>query len=382
MTLATIVDLTPMLDAYGEGAVLAMAGLLIGLSFGAFAQRSQFCLRASVVEVARGSLGPRFTVWIVAFSAALFFTQAAISSGLLEVSQVRQLATRGSLSGAIIGGLLFGVGMILARGCASRLLVLSGTGNMRAIISGLVLTLVAQASLRGVLSPLREKLSAIWTVEGGASRDLLALFGFGNPMGLAIGVVLPGFALWLVRRNHVKACFGWAGALGVGAAITLGWVLTYALSTQSFEPVAVKSVSFTGPSADTLMGLVNVPTIRLGFDIALVPGVFLGALIAAVLSGSFKLQGFECGTCLIRYMSGAGLMGFGGMLAGGCAVGAGVTGGSIFALTAWLALFFMWVGAAATDWLVDRRGTKAQNPDALLVLSAEQIEAHRALPAE
>ena len=375
-------DLTSLLDAYGEGAVLAMAGLIVGLLFGGFAQRSQFCLRASVVEVARGSLGPRFTVWIVAFSAAVFFTQGAIALGLLEVTEVRQLASRGSLSGAVIGGLLFGIGMILARGCASRLLVLSGTGNMRAIISGLVLTLVAQASLRGVLSPAREKLSALWTVEGGQARDIMALLGFGNGMAMAIGVALLVFAMWLIRRNHVKACFGWLGAAGVGFTIALGWVLTYTLSKQSFDPVAVKSVSFTGPSADTLMALVNVPTVTLSFDVALVPGVFIGALVTALTSGTFKLQGFECGTCLIRYMSGAALMGFGGMLAGGCAVGAGVTGGSIFALTAWLALFCMWVGAGITDWLVDRRGAKAQTPEAVLVLSAEEIEAHRAVAAQ
>ena len=47
-------------------------------------------------------------------------------------------------------------------------------------------------------------------------------------------------------------------------------------------------------------------------------------------------------------------MGFGAMLAGGCAVGAGLSGGAVFALTAWLALFAMWVGAGVTDWLVDQ----------------------------
>jgi hypothetical protein len=41
------------------------------------------------------------------------------------------------------------------------------------------------------------------------------------------------------------------------------------------------------------------------------------------------------------------------MLAGGCAVGAGMTGGAIFALTSWLALAGMWVGAGITDRLVD-----------------------------
>jgi uncharacterized membrane protein YedE/YeeE len=54
-----------------------------------------------------------------------------------------------------------------------------------------------------------------------------------------------------------------------------------------------------------------------------------------------------------RYLIGATLMGFGGMLAGGCAVGAGVTGGAIFALTAWIALAAMWAGAIVTHLVLD-----------------------------
>jgi uncharacterized membrane protein YedE/YeeE len=55
-----------------------------------------------------------------------------------------------------------------------------------------------------------------------------------------------------------------------------------------------------------------------------------------------------------RYLFGAVAMGFGAMLAGGCAVGAGVSGGAVLSLTAWLALLGMWVGAAACDRLLDR----------------------------
>jgi uncharacterized membrane protein YedE/YeeE len=51
---------------------------------------------------------------------------------------------------------------------------------------------------------------------------------------------------------------------------------------------------------------------------------------------------------------GAVLMGFGSMLAGGCAVGAGMSGGAVFALTAWLALIGMWGGAGLADRLLDR----------------------------
>ena len=57
-----------------------------------------------------------------------------------------------------------------------------------------------------------------------------------------------------------------------------------------------------------------------------------------------------------RDLLGVVLMGFGAMLAGSCAVGAGVTGASAFALAAWLVLGGMWLGVGLTDLLVDRAG--------------------------
>lgn len=59
-------------------------------------------------------------------------------------------------------------------------------------------------------------------------------------------------------------------------------------------------------------------------------------------------------------MMAAALMGFGRMLAGGCAIGAGVTGGSIMVGTALVTLCAMWAGAMGTEWLPTlRRGTEA-----------------------
>ena len=123
---------------------------------------------------------------------------------------------------------------------------------------------------------------------------------------------------------------------------------------MSFDVVPIKSVSFTGPSADTLMGVISEPNFPMSFDIGIVMGVFAGSFFAAVLSGDFKLQSFTQETGLSRYIIGAVLMGFGGMLAGGCAVGAGITGGSVMAITAWTALLFMWLAAGVTDALIDR----------------------------
>lgn len=346
-------NIDSLIERFGDTAALTAGGLLVGFAFGACAQRSKFCLRAAVIEFSQGQLGAKLAIWLLTFSAALAATQAAIAVGVLDVSEARQLAARGSLSGSILGGLMFGAGMIMARGCASRLLVLSATGNLRALVTGLILTIVAQASLRGVLSPARESLSELWTVQGGPSRNLLSVFNADAVLGAVLGLAGLAFAGWLARRARLGAVTALC-AIGVGLAVFAGWLITYTLSQHSFSPITIKSVSFTGPSADTLMGLINSPSVPLGFDIGLVPGVFAGALIASLLARDWQLQGFHDGPSMRRYAAGAFLMGFGGMLAGGCAVGAGVTGGAIFAVTAWLALASMWLGALVTHMIMDK----------------------------
>ncbi len=134
-------------------------------------------------------------------------------------------------------------------------------------------------------------------------------------------------------------------------------MLTFTLAQVAFEPMSVTSATFSGPSANTLMFFLT-PNPVLEFDIGLVPGVFLGAFLSAALSRELKFQGFDGESQMRRSMIGAALMGFGAMLAGGCAIGAGVTGGSIFVATAWLALFCMWVGAVVTDFLLDQGGRR------------------------
>lgn len=148
-------DLTFFLDHLNENALSALMGLLCGAVFGVAAQRSSFCLRAATVEFARGQLGPKVAVWLLTFSTAVIWVQGAKMLGLFRAEEARMMAVTGSWSGAVIGGLLFGAGMVLARGCSGRLLVLAATGNLRSVVSGLVFAVVAQMSLHGWLAPLR-----------------------------------------------------------------------------------------------------------------------------------------------------------------------------------------------------------------------------------
>ena len=160
--------LQSVIDRLGEDWTLALAGLLIGLAFGFLAQRSRFCLRSAVIEFSRNVTGGKLTVWLFAFSSAVLATQALVLLGLFDASDARQIAARGSLSGAAIGGALFGMGMILARGCSSRLLVLAAQGNLRSVISGLVFAVTAQAAWTGALSPVRSRSREL--VDGGRRR--------------------------------------------------------------------------------------------------------------------------------------------------------------------------------------------------------------------
>ncbi len=345
-------DLIALVEALGEPQTAALFGLATGMIFGIAAQRSQFCLRAATVEFARGNLGPRIAIWLLCFSTALVWVQAAQLSGLMRVDQARMMAVPGSWSGAIVGGLLFGMGMVLARGCSGRLLVLAATGNLRAVVSGLVFAVVAQMSLHGVLAPARDEIARLVITPGGTNVNLLTALHLPDWSGLALGLAVALGALALAARHRIGArrlVFG----SGVGFAVAAGWVLTYSLSQVAFEPVQVESLTFTGPSASTLMFFLdsaNLPSLLIG----LVPGVFLGAFLAAWTAGELKAQGFDGAGTMQRAGIGAAAMGFGGMLAGGCAIGAGVTGGSIFVGTAWAALTAMWVGAVLTDYFVDQ----------------------------
>jgi uncharacterized membrane protein YedE/YeeE len=185
-------------DHFGDNLALLIGGAVIGAIFGAFAQQSRFCLRAAAIEFSRGQIGGKVAIWLIVFSTAITGTMLLSAFGLFTATEARQLASPQSLSGAAIGGLMFGTGMVLARGCSSRLLVLSATGNLRALLSGLVFAVVAQASLHGFLSPLREALATPLTTLSIGSNDLLVLSSVSGQtaLGLIVALGLPPACFW------------------------------------------------------------------------------------------------------------------------------------------------------------------------------------------
>lgn len=360
-------DLVPLIDTLGESGAAMAGGTLLGLVFGFFAQRTAFCTRSAVLDLTRGRDLAALATWTAGFAAAVLGVQALLALGLVDVTETRFFSTAQSLSGALVGGLVFGVGMVLARGCVSRLLVLSASGNLRAISSVLVIGLVGLATYSGVLVPLRDGVGGLWSTAQIGGNDLLAHTGLGQAAGVVIGVVLAVVAIGLAFVSGVSLWRALGGAV-VGLTVAAGWYFTYTLSTQVFEPIQAESLSFIRPLATT--GEIALGSdAAAGLDQGVLIGIIAGALIAALLFRDFRIATFsEPGTpSIYRYALGSMLMGFGGILAVGCTIGAGFTGGSVLAVSSLVSLSAMVTGAAITDRVVDgsrapRRGQSSALP--------------------
>ena len=347
-------DLVPLIDRVGEPGAALVGGLVLGLVFGIAAQRSAFCTRSAVLSVLHARDGRSLGTWLVGFAVAILGVQWLLYSGSLDVAETRFFSTAQSLSGAVIGGLVFGVGMILARGCVSRLLVLGASGNLRAIFSILIVALVGFATYAGFLVPLRDAVGGLLGTDAIGGNDLLAQLGLAQSAGLAIGALLAVAALLVALRTRTPLWSVLGGAL-VGATVVGGWWFTWQLSQQVFEPIQAESLSYIRPLATTTEIAIGRDAF-FGWDQGLLAGTIIGAFVAALTFRDFRISTFsELGTPSIwRYAAGSVLMGFGGILAVGCTIGAGFTGGSVLAISSLLGLASMIAGAAAAETVLSR----------------------------
>jgi uncharacterized membrane protein YedE/YeeE len=365
-------NLVPLIDLVGESGAAVVGGVVLGLLFGFFAQRSAYCTRSAVLDLTRGRNLTALAIWAAGFAIAILGVQMLLTLGLISATETRFFSTAQSLSGAIIGGLAFGFGMVLTRGCVSRLLVLGSSGNLRAIFSIVIIAAVGLATYGGVLVPLRDTVGGLWSTAQIGGNDLLADARIGQSGGVIAGIVLLAAALALAMVSKVSP-WRFIGGAGVGATVVAGWYFTYSLSTQVFDPIQAESLSFIRPLATT--GEIALGgAITAGMDQGLLIGTILGAFLASLIFRDFRVATFsEAGAPSIwRYVIGSILMGFGGILAVGCTIGAGLTGGSVLAISSLIGLAAMVTGAAIADRIFD--GSR--------IFAPRQGNRHATLPAE
>ncbi len=319
-------------------------GLAIGLLFGAVAQRLEFCLTGGLREWWRDGQPRRAAAFLLAVAVAVAGTQLVAALGIVDLGDSIYMQRGFSWLLVPAGGVLFGYGMMLARGCGSRALVLLADGNLRSLVVLLSLGISASAALTGLLASQRLSLVEATTVAPELpSPSLPGLFqSWGASPGLSLAVpaavivlALAGYALFRMglRRHPWQA----GGAIVIGCLPVAGWIVTGYFGADDFEPVRLQSLTFVAPVGDAIQYLMLSTGLQLGFGVTVVAGVVLGSLATSLATRSFELRGFRSPQEILQAAGGGFLMGIGGALALGCSIGQGLTGFATLALPSFLA---------------------------------------------
>lgn len=332
--------------------LVILAGLVIGLVYGAVGLLSGFCLMSSMRGFLAEGDGRLVRSYALAIAVAIAASQLLAGSGMVDLGKSIYLQQSFSVPVLFLGGLLFGYGMVLSNGCGSRALVLLGRGNLRSFVVVIVLAIAAQMTLKGLIAPARIALvqASQTTVSANSLPSVLVMLGLTESLSRAfaaaaivLALVLFAFAHPAFRRSPGQIA---AGVI-VGVLVAAGWFVTGYLGADDFNPVPVTSLTFVAPIADALQYAMLSTGLTLNFGVATVAGVLAGSLAAALATGRFKLEGYSSPRHMLRSGSGAALMGVGGVMAFGCSIGQGLTGVSTLALGSFVALAGILLGTTA-----------------------------------
>ena len=350
----------------------------LAVLFGAIVQRTHFCTMGAVSDIVNMGDWTRMRMWVLAIAVAVVGFNGMVALGWLEAGKTIYAGPQVLWLSALVGGLMFGFGMVLASGCGSKSLVRVGGGNLKSLVVVLVLAVSAFATLKGITAVLRANTVDRLALQLAPGQDLPSLIGSATGvatpvaagwLGLAIGAALLA---WVLRRPEGRSANVWLGGLGIGAVIVaLWWVsgrLGYLpehpstleetfLATNSRRMESLSMAAPVGYALDWLLFFSDKSKL-LTIGVVSVAGVVVGSAAWALASGSFRWEGFANVEDTANHLAGGALMGVGGVTALGCTVGQGLSGVSTLALGSFLALAAIVGGALLAlryqGWRIER----------------------------
>ena len=357
------------LDALVNQVLWAAFGLSV--AFGAIARHTHFCTMGAVADIVTFDDWTRLRMWALAAGVAIIGFNAMVALGGVEASKTLYAGPRVLWLSALAGGLMFGFGMVLASGCGSKTLVRIGGGNLKSLVVFIVLGIAAFATLKGITAvarvatvdavfiavPASQDLPSLLAPATGVSRNVLAAV-----LGGALGMSL---IVWALRRTEGRSLDNLLGGLGLGAIVVAVWWVSGRLGHLAEDPNTLEeaflatnshrmeSLSFVAPIAYTLDWLLffSDQSKLLTIGIVSTAGVVAGSALHALVTRSFRWEGFHDARDTANHLVGATLMGVGGVCALGCTIGQGLSGLSTLSLTSFVALAAILGGAVlALRW--------------------------------
>ena len=330
----------------------------VSFVFGIIAQRTHFCTMGAVSDVVNMGDWTRMRQWGMAIGVAMIGFASMAQLGWIDPSKSMYASSRWLWLSGLVGGALFGVGMVLASGCGSKTLVRVGSGNLKSLVVFVVMGVAAFATLKGITAVLR-----VATVEragldlsGNASLPALVANWVGLSPALAawlLALVLGGGLIaWALAGREFRHADHLLAGLGIGLCVTAMWWVSGRLGFVAEHPDTLQeaflgtntgrmeSMTFTAPMAYTLDWLMFFSDKNkvLTLGVMSVVGVVLGSTVQSLWARTFRWEGFAGTEDLANHLVGAVLMGVGGVTALGCTVGQGLSGISTLSLTSFMAL--------------------------------------------
>ena len=331
---------------------LALTGLILGIVFGFVLQRGRFCMNSAFRDIIISkdytmfkSLGVALLVGMVGFA-------TLASAGIITLNP------KPLVWGAnIIGGFVFGIGMVIAGGCASGITYRVGEGMGGAFTALIGFSISAFLTKSGFLKPIKDALqsSTKVTTADGANLTLANILGL-NPIILAYVLAIIVVVIWayfLRKEGSDDSTRDWSW-MSTGVAIGLIGIIAFPLSaaTGRMYPLGITS------------GWANIVSVILPGDGAvswegwLVIGVVIGAFVAAFSANELKLR-FPSWKTMAATFGGGLLMGFGAVVSSGCNVGHILSGVPQLSLGSILGGIFIVLGGWAAAWFLFIRPMKA-----------------------
>lgn len=354
--------------------IVVWGGLMLGIVFGAVANKINFCTMGAISDIVNMEHWGRMRVWLLVVAVALAGSTLLHFFGLVDLSKSIYLRPSVPWLSLLLGGLLFGIGMTLAGGCVNKNLIRVGGGNLRSLVVLIFTAISAYMTLKGLfgqwrasfLDPVSIDLSA-WGLSNQSIPALVSkLTGLPSTTALlassgVISLLLLAFVFRDARfRSKVAPIIG---AIVLGLLVVAAWYLSghigYGENPDTLETVyfatntrTIESLSFVAPVAFSLELLLlwTDQSLRVTFGIATAVGVGLGSWAYALTTHKFiwKGEGFASFDDLRAQLLGAILMGFGGITAMGCTIGQGLSGISTLSIGSFIAMLGIVCGAVAT----------------------------------
>lgn len=342
----------------------ALTAILLGLGLGYVLQRGRFCLNSAFRDIIFLQDLTFFRAYLLCLAVAIIGTNLLESSGLIMTFDQEagrfvstELMRQSFVPAAnILGGFLFGLGIVLAGGCASGIVYRLGEGQIGALIAIVGFFFGVGMTTDGMLSPVREYLKSFKVeVFGVQNPAIWDLFG-GSPAAkwatIAVFCIVVLAFVFKGKPTFGKSGKGFSWGL---TGVLVGLLTILAWEVSSVFGGAPRGLAITTPLRELFNSMLTNSThspfqefsflgiFRGTWGVFFIFAVPLGAFISAWGLKEFKWKTPPAKEVLTVFF-GSILMGIGAVIAGGCNLGHGVTGMSTMSLSSLVAIISIVLG--------------------------------------